>query len=172
MKQKMLDIYRQLLLHHEREAGEFLNNTVTGDDIRVHSYDSKNTVTHMEFRPIGCCAAKEVDRATPVCQSMLAVFWDVQGVVHLEVMPKKRSLKLGELKAGIGRFDAAHALHQDDNPRPLNGAETSGAIQLLGLTVVDCVPYRLCLTSPVPRRLLLNLKEHLKEVCFGSDDAM
>lgn len=92
MKQKMLDIYRQLLLHHEREAGEFLNNTVAGDDIWVHSYDSENTVTQTEFRPIECCAAKEVDRATPVCQSMLAVFWDVQGVVHLEVMPKSAAI--------------------------------------------------------------------------------
>ena len=81
---------------------------------------------------------------------MLSVFWDIQGVVHMEFMPKSTTINsvryyenLTKLKAQIQRVCPyiEQPLLQHDNARLHTGAMITAWIQSLGSNVVDHPPY-------------------------------
>lgn len=108
MKQRRLDISQQFLVRYECEG--FLNNIVTGDESWVHHFDPENKRASMEFHHKGSPTPKKFKAMPSAGKVMLTVFWDVQGVVHFEFMPKGTTINsarysetLGKLKARIRR---------------------------------------------------------------------
>ncbi|KAJ4433523.1 hypothetical protein ANN_15832 [Periplaneta americana] len=62
--------------------------TKPGDESWVHHFDPENKRSSMEFHHKGSSAPKKFKAVPSTGKLMLTVFWDIQGVVHMEFMPK------------------------------------------------------------------------------------
>ena len=132
----------------------------------------------MEYRHHGSPPPRKFKTMPLASKVMLTVFWDVQGVVHMEFMPKGTTINsaryidtLRKLKARIrrSRTHMEHPLLQHDNAKPHTSAETSAAIRRFGFTVIDHSSYSPDL-APSDFHLFPKLKEHLRCVHFATDE--
>ncbi|KAJ4442700.1 hypothetical protein ANN_04289 [Periplaneta americana] len=145
MKQKRMGIC-QLVLHYEQEGDEFLKNIVTGDGNWVHHFNPENKRSSLQFHHKGSHAPKKFKAVPSAGKLMLTVFWNIQGVVHMEFMPESTTIN------SVSAMTTEHILH-------------------LGFAVVDHPPYSPNM-APSDFHLFPKLKEYLREHLFDSDDAV
>ncbi|XKL68404.1 hypothetical protein PGB90_003895 [Kerria lacca] len=180
MKDRRKEMAQQLLSRYYREGENFIMNIVTGDESWVACYDPQLKEQSKEYRHRTSPRHKKI-RTEQACKKvMLTVFWDCEGVVHREFLPKGCMINseryintLRTLKIRLQRVRSHHPvfLLQHDNARPHTRARTIEVLSSLGFTVLPHPPYSPDL-APSDYYLFRHLKKHIKGIRYASDDKL
>lgn len=172
-KRKRLECAKKNL---ERLASEpdFFENIITGDETWVH-YDTPETKRQsMTWKHTESPTAKKFKKTISAKKTMASVFWDVQGVVLCEFLPKGETINanryietLEKLKGKIrfgrkrrGRIQAKKIILQHDNATPHTARTTKAWLERSGWDVLDHPPHSPDL-APSDFYLFGPLKVHL-----------
>ena len=169
----------QLLEHHQGDP-TFLERIITGDETWVYHFEPESKRRSMEWRHPNSPRTKKFKAQKSAAKIMATVFWDSQGVILLDFLPKGETINsevyietFRKLKAKIEcvrpNLDIANVLLQHDNARPHTSIRTMEAITSFGWTVIPHPPY-----SPDLARsdyhLFGPMKERLRGNRYGNDN--
>lgn len=177
MKANRKEMCEQLLNRYWQEGETFLKNLVTGDESWVSHYDPELKDTSTEYRHRSSPRHKKLRTERATGKIMLTIFWDMQGIVHREYLPKGMTVNsdryvdtLRKLKRRIQRIrpNNNRFILQHDNARPHTSGQTRQSISSLNFDVVPHPPYSPDL-APSDFYLFRHLKKGLKGTRFASD---
>ena len=169
----------QLLEHHHGDP-TFLERIITGDETWVYHFEPESKRRSMEWRHPTSPRTKKFKAQNSAGKIMATVFWDSQGVILVDFLPKGETINsevyietLRKLKAKIRRvrpnLDMANVLLQHDNARPHTSIRTMEAITSFGWTVIPHPPYSPDL-APSDYHLFGPMKEGLRGNRYGNDN--
>ncbi len=177
MKTARKEAAQELLSRYYREGESFILNIVTGDESWISHYDPELKMQSTEYKHKNSPRQKKVRTEKSTRKMMLSVFWDSEGVILQEYLPKGTTINseryiqtLKNLKKRLKRIrrDRSVYLLQHDNARPHTSNATIEAIQQLGFEVLPHPPYSPDL-APSDYYLFRHLKKVLKGTRFSSD---
>ena len=172
MRQKRLTISAELLQLQQREAPDFLDRIVTGDESWFNFYEPESKARSMEWRHPGETPPTKVKPAQGGIKRMATVFWDGEGILLLKWLPDRQTINsnyyceiLAELKESTKKNRRSKwsrgVFLQHDNARPHTSAQTQTAIQSLGFTILPHPPYSADL-APSDYWLFGEMNKHLR----------
>ena len=148
MKAERVRIYRELLVHFEKEGEDFLKKIIRGDETWVHHYDPENIRQSMEYRHKELSQQKKFKTQASAGKVMLTVFWNSERVVLADFLEKETTINphhyietLTALKRRIKRIGIRNETLLQHNARPQTSAATRDAIQRLEFSVLPHPPY-------------------------------
>ena len=183
---QLLDFHKQArfeacseLIECHRSDKTFLSRIVTGDETWVHHYEPLSKRSSMEWRHPTSPRAKKFKSQRSAGKIMATVFWDIEGVILVDFMPKGTTINsdayidtLRKLKAKLRRvrphLDMSKVLLQHDNAKPHTSLKTREVIASFGWTTVTHPPYSPDL-APSDYHLFGPLKEGVRGQHFTSD---
>ena len=132
----------QLLEHHHGDP-TFLERIITGDETWVYYFEPESKRRSMEWRHPTSPRTKKFKAQNSAGKIMATVFWDSQGVILVDFLPKGETINsevyietLRKLKAKIRRvrpnLDMANVLLQHENACPHTRIRTMEAITSFG----------------------------------------
>ena len=150
-KQARFEACSELIECHKSDK-TFLSRIVTGDETWVHHYESESKRSSMEWRHPTSPRVKKFKSQRSAGKIMATVFWDIEGVILVDFMPKGTTINsdvyidtLRKLKARLRRvrphLDMSKVLLQHDNARPHTSLKTREVIASFGWTTVTHPPY-------------------------------
>ena len=177
-KQARFEACSELIECH-RSDKTFLSRIVTGDETWVHHYEPQLKRSSMEWRHPTSPRAKKFKSQRSAGKIMATVFWDIEGVILVDFMPKGTTINsdayintLRKLKAKLRRvrshLDMSKVLLQHDNAKPHTSLKTREVIASFGWTTVTHPPYSPDL-APSDYHLFGPLKEGVRGQHFTSD---
>lgn len=178
MKASRLEICQRLLLQYENEGEEFLYSIVTADETWVHHYEPETKRQSMEYHHKDSPAKKKFKALPSVGKIMATVFWDAEGVIHVEFLEPGTTINseryirtLKNLKKRLTRVrkHKRNILLQHDNARPHTAHATVEAIHNLNFTVLPHPAYSPDL-APCDYHLFPKMKESLRGKRYDSND--
>jgi hypothetical protein len=86
MKAPRLDICQQLLSCFQSEGEAFLHNVIKAYEMLVHHYEPETKHQSVEHRHKGSPSTKIFKTHTLAGKLMAAVFWDANGVIHMDFL--------------------------------------------------------------------------------------
>lgn len=87
-KEKRFQSALQFLFRYENEGNDFLDKIVTGDESWVHYFTPETKRSSKEWRHVGSPPPKKCKQVPSAGKVMLTLFFDNQGVVYSEYMPR------------------------------------------------------------------------------------
>ncbi|GFR88109.1 transposase [Elysia marginata] len=177
MKMQRKTTCAELLKHFEEEGEEFIQRIVTGDESWVPHYDLKSKGQSMEYRHKSSPSPRKFKVVASARKVMLAVFWDSEGIVHIEFLKqentviserynstlRKRSVRLKRVRP------TKHAMLHHDNARPHTSRQTEEALHKMNFVVLPH-PSSSPDISPSDFYLFPKLKGHLRGNHYESDE--
>ncbi|XP_049952649.1 histone-lysine N-methyltransferase SETMAR-like [Schistocerca serialis cubense] len=163
------------------EAGdEFLDRTVTGDEMWVYHHTPESKQQSMQWRHSNSPKAKKCKTSISAKKIMASGFWDRQGILLLEFMPPGTTINaaaycqtLKPLQRAIQNkrrgmlTSGVRLLH--DNSRPPLALVTKALLKQFKCDVLDLPPYSPDL-APTDFHVFRYLKSHLGEKSFHDDE--
>jgi [histone H3]-lysine36 N-dimethyltransferase SETMAR len=178
LKLNRFNICTDLLQRYASEGCAFMNRIVTGDESWAHHYEPETKRQSMQWHHIGSPTPKKFKLAPSAGKVMITVFWDVQGVLLIDFLPKGETINsvryqetLKKLAVAIRRKRPTlqNVILHHDNARPHTAHATSDEIAAKGWTVLPHPPYSPDL-APSDFFLFGPLKDFLRGQRFNSDD--
>ena len=178
MKAERVRVCGELLARYEEEGECFLRRIVTGDESWVHHYDPENKKQSMEFRHKGSPCPKKFKVVRSAGKVLLTVFWDCQGIVHMEFLEHGNTVNsdryietLQRLRARLTRLRRGDTtiLHHD-NARPHTSIKTRDALARLRFQEILPHPAYSPDLAPSDFFLFPKLKEYLKGNHYNDND--
>jgi histone-lysine N-methyltransferase SETMAR len=175
-------ICSELLERYENEGDNFLARTVTGDEIWLHHYEPETKRQSKEWHNENSPRKKKFRAAPSAGKVMATVFWDMEGLLLVDIMPKGTTINseayvatLTNLHARLRRVrphkQMADILLQHDNARPRVSLRTTEAINKFGWKVLPHPPYSPDL-APSNYHLFGKLKDSLRGSKFEDDESL
>lgn len=180
-KDQRLNICASLLARHHMARDHhcpFVSQIITGDEkwcFYVNLRQRKGWVNRNEQ------VTPRVKSDLHPKKSMLCVWWDMQGIVHYEMLPRNQTItakvysaQLQRLKKAINqnRSNRHHGvLLQHDNARPHTARLTKIVLEELGWEVLPHPPYSPDL-APSDFHLFRSLSNALKDVSFDDENEL
>lgn len=168
------------LTRYSEEGIEFLNQIVTGDETWVSHVTPESKQQSMEWRHSGSPRRHKVKPTLSRDKIMCTVFWDRQGILLVEFLPRGETINAERYCATLRKLRRAIQnkrrgmltqglvlLH--DNARPHTAGLTQNLIQRFGWEQFDHPPYSPDL-APSDYHLFLNLKRDFGGRRFDSDE--
>jgi len=120
------DVCLDLLDHLEREP-EFFSRVITGDESWILEYDPETKRQSQEWHTANSPCPKKARMSKSKIKSMLICFFDSQGIVHKEFVPRGRTVNqtfyrevLESLRKRVARvrpgIERTWMLHHDNAP--------------------------------------------------------
>ncbi|GFS00937.1 histone-lysine N-methyltransferase SETMAR [Elysia marginata] len=177
MKMQRKRMCAKLLKYYEEEGEEFIQRIVTGDESWVHHYDPESKRQWMEYRHKSSPSPRKFKVAASARNMMLTVFWDSEGIVHIEILKQGNTVNseryissLRKLSVRLKRVrPTKHAILYHDNARPHTSRKTEEALHKMNFVVLLHLS---CSPDFVPSDFYLfpKLKEHLRGNHYESDE--
>ncbi|GFR59982.1 histone-lysine N-methyltransferase SETMAR [Elysia marginata] len=99
MKMQRKTMRVELLKIHEEESEEFIQRIVTGNESWVHLYDSESKRQSMECRHKSSPSPRKFKVVASARKGMLTVFWDSEGIAHIEFLKEGNAVKKAKCQA-------------------------------------------------------------------------
>jgi histone-lysine N-methyltransferase SETMAR len=180
LKRRRLDICKELLVRYQSEGDTFMTSIVTGDETWVHHHEPETKRQSMQWRHLGSPSPKKFKLAPSAGKLMMTIFWDVDGVILTDFLPKGETINsiqyqetLKKLAAAIHRKrpgSRSTILHHD-NARPHTAHATVAAVEAKGWAILPHPPYSPDL-APSDFHLFGPLKDYLRGQKFEDDEAI
>lgn len=87
------DICSDLLAHCEADREAFLSQTVTDDEIWIHHFKSETKMQSMEWHHPTSPQNKKLKAIPSAGKLMITVFWDCEGMILVNVLPRQQGSK-------------------------------------------------------------------------------
>ena len=168
------------LLEQSQRDKTFFQRLITGDETWIHHYEPESKRQSMEWRHTSSPQPKKFKAQKSAGKIMATVFWDAQGVILVDFLPKGETINseayiqtLTRLRARIQRvrpnmpIDNVLLLH--DNARPHTSIRTRETIASFGWTTLPHPPYSPDL-APSDYHLFGPMKEGLRGKHYPSDE--
>lgn len=179
MKRQRVEASTELLELHDQGGPSFLKRIVTGDETWVHHYEPESKRRSMEWRHSDSPRKKKFKSQASAGKVMATVFWDQEGVILVDFMPKGTTinseayiLTLTKLKIRLRRcrphLSESNVLLQHDNARPHTSFRTREQISKWGWTTLPHPAYSPDL-APSDYHLFGPMKEALRGQRFSDD---
>ncbi|GFR72797.1 histone-lysine N-methyltransferase SETMAR [Elysia marginata] len=177
MKMQRKTTCTELLKHYEEEGEEFIQRILTRGESWVHHYDPESKRQSMEYKHKSSPSPRKFKDVTSARKVMLAVFWDSEGIVHIEFLKQDYTANserpistLRKLKVRLKRVrPIKHAILHHDNARPHTSRQTEEALHKMNFVVLPHPSYSSDL-APSDFYLFPKLKEHLRGNRYESDE--
>lgn len=178
LKLKRLNVCTELLKRYASEGDAFMNNIITGDESWAHHYTPETKRQSMQWHHLGSPPPKKFKVTPSAGKVMVTVFWDMQGVLLVEFLPKGETINserykqtLRKLAVAIRRKrpDMKNVILHHDNARPHTAHATIADIATRGWVVLPHPPYSPDL-APSDFFLFGPLKDYLRGQTFHNDD--
>lgn len=175
-------ISSELLERFNADGENFLAKIVTGDETWAHHFEPETKRQPMEWHHPQSPGRKKFKTTPSAGKVMITVFWDIEGVILVDVMPRGETINsqayIKTLKKLNQRFrrvrphkNPADLLLLHDNARPHTSLATREAITKLGWTVLPHPPYSPDL-APSDFHLFGPLKDALRGTRFEDDEGV
>lgn len=179
-KSQRKDISFDLLRRFHVDGEAFLSRIVTGDETWVHHFEPETKRQSMEWRHAYSPQKKKFKTVPSAGKVMMTVFWDCEGVILIDVMPKGSTInseayvktldKLKQRFRRLGRHvNPQDVLIQHDNARPHTSLRTCEHIAKLGWIVLPHPPYSPDL-APSDFHLFGPMKNFIRGRRFADDE--
>ena len=128
MKATRVNTSSVLLSRYNVNPENFLSRVVTGDETRVYYYDPPSKFESMEWKHAGSPRTKKFKVSRTTKKVMATVFWDTDGVIHIDYLPRGTTMNgqyyadlLVRLRESIkekrrGKIRRGVLLQQDNGP--------------------------------------------------------
>lgn len=171
-----------LLERFDAEGEAFLSRIVTGDETWVHHFEPETKRQSMEWHHPQSPRTKKFKTTPSARKVMVTVFWDSEGVILVDVMPRGTTINseayvktLHKLKNRFRRVrhdkNPAEILILHDNARPHTSLRTREHLKKLGWTTLPHPPYSPDL-APSDFHLFGPLKDGLRGRHFDDDESV
>ncbi|GFR92510.1 transposase [Elysia marginata] len=97
MKAQRKTICTQLLERFTHDGERFLRSIITGDESWVHHYDPESKMQSMQYRHKNSPAPKKFKVVASARKVLLTIFWDMEGIVHIEFFGARHNNKFREI---------------------------------------------------------------------------
>ncbi|GFR88170.1 transposase [Elysia marginata] len=177
MKMQRKTARAELLQHFEKEGDEFIQRIVTGDETWIHHYDLESKRQSMEYRHKSSPSPRKFKVVASARKVMLTVFWDSEGIVHIEFLKQRNTVNSERYISTLRKFSVRlnrarpteHAILHHDNARPHTSRQTEEALHKRNFVVLPHTSYSSDL-APSNFYLFLKLKEHLRGNHYENDE--
>ena len=175
-------ISSELLQRFETDGEAFLSRIITGDESWVHHFAPETKRQSLEWHHPHSPHKKKFKATPSAGKVMVTVFWDCDGVILVDVMPRGSTINseayvktLNKLRNRFRRVrsdkNPAEILLQHDNARPHTSLRTREHIAKLGWTSLPHPPYSPDL-APSDFHLFGPLKDSLRGTHFEDDESV
>lgn len=181
-KERRKAICSELVARFDADGDKFLGRIVTGDETWLHHFDPESKRQSMEWHHVTSPRTKKFKVTSSAGKVMATVFWDMQGVILVDIMPRGTTINsesyvctLQKLQQRLRRIRPAIAMHDvllhHDNARPHCSLITMEAIKKFGWTVLPHPAYSPDL-APSDYHLFGKLKDDLRGIHFPDDESL
>ncbi|GFS04208.1 histone-lysine N-methyltransferase SETMAR [Elysia marginata] len=149
MKRQRKTTCAELLKHYEEEGEEFIQRIVTGDESWVHHYDPESKRQSMEYRHKSSPSPRKFKAVASARKVMLTVFWDSDGIVHIEFLKQGNTFNLERYISTLRKLSVRlkrvrptkHAILHHDNDREHTSRQTEEALHKMNFVVIPHPSY-------------------------------
>lgn len=180
LRQSRREVCTQMLQRYRAEGENFMKSIVTGDESWAHHYEPETKRQSMQWHHLGSPSPKKFKLLPSAGKVMITVFWDIQGVLLLDFLPKGETINsaryqetLKKLKCSIRRKRPSlqEVILHHDNARPHTAQATTAAIAVKGWSVLPHPAYSPDL-APSDFHLFGPLKDYLRGQKFNDDESV
>jgi histone-lysine N-methyltransferase SETMAR len=170
-KHRRVTASKELLSLYQHDPNEFETRFITGDETWVYDYQPESKQQSMVWVKKGSPAPVKFKSARSAGKSMATIFWDCQGAVLIDFLPRGTTMTgqyyaalLGRLREAVkkerrGKLSRGVLLLHDNAPPHTSHFSTS-AIYECGFEILQHPPYSPDL-APSDFHLFANLKKAL-----------
>ena len=182
MKATRVNTSSVLLSRYNVNPENFLSRVVTGDETWVHYYDPPSKFEYMEWKHAGSPRTKKFKVSRTTKKVMATVFWDTDGVIHIDYLPRGTTMNgqyyadlLVRLRESIkekrrGKIRRGVLLQQDN--APVHSSKVAmQSVRDCGFELLPHPPYSPDL-APSDFFLFSKLKKELRGQRYDDDDEL
>ena len=182
MKATRVNTSSVLLSRYNVNPENFLSRVVTGDETWVYYYDPPSKFESMEWKHAGSPRTKKFKVSRTTKKVMATVFWDTDGVIHIDYLPRGTTMNgqyyadlLVRLRESIkekrrGKIRRGVLLQQDN--APVHSSKLAmQSVRDCGFELLPHPPYSPDL-APSDFFLFSKLKKELRGQRYDDDDEL
>ena len=182
MKATRVNTSSVLLSRYNVNPENFLSRVVTGDETWVYYYDPPSKFESMEWKHAGSPRTKKFKVSRTTKKVMATVFWDTDGVIHIDYLPRGTTMNgqyyadlLVRLRESIkekrrGKIRRGVLLQQDN--APVHSSKVAmQSVRDCGFELLPHPPYSPDL-APSDFFLFPKLKKELRGQRYDDDDEL
>ena len=182
MKATRVNTSSVLLSRYNVNPENFLSRVVTGDETWVYYYDPPSKFESMEWKHAGSLRTKKFKVSRTTKKVMATVFWDTDGVIHIDFLPRGTTMNgqyyadlLVRLRESIkekrrGKIRRGVLLQQDN--APVHSSKVAmQSVRDCGFELLPHPPYSPDL-APSGFFLFSKLKKELRGQRYDDDDEL
>ena len=182
MKATRVNTSSVLLSRYNVNPENFLSRVVTGDETWVHYYDPSSKFESMEWKHAGSPRTKKFKVSRTTKKVMATVFWDTDGVIHIDYLPRGTTMNgqyyadlLVRLRESIkekrrGKIRRGVLLQQDN--APVHSSKVAmQSVRDCGFELLPHPPYSPD-RAPSDFFLFSKLKKELRGQRYDDDDEL
>ena len=182
MKATRVNTSSVLLSRYNVNPENFLSRVVTGDETWVYYYDPPSKLESMEWKHAGSPRTKKFKVSRTTKKVMATVFWDTDGVIHIDYLPRGTTMNgqyyadlLVRLRESIkekrrGKIRRGVLLQQDN--APVHSSKVAmQSVRDCGFELLPNPPYSPDL-APSDFFLFSKLKKELRGQRYDDDDEL
>ena len=182
MKATRVNTSSVLLSRYNVNPENFLSRVVTGDETWVYYYDPPSKFESMEWKHAGSPRTKKFKVSRTTKKLMATVFWDTDGVIHIDYLPRGTTMNgqyyadlLVRLRESIkekrrGKIRRGVLLQQDN--APVHSSKVAmQSVRDCGFELLPHPPYSPDL-APSDFFLFSKLKKELRGQRYDDDDEL
>ena len=182
MKATRVNTSSVLLSRYNVNPENFLSRVVTGDETWVYYYDPPSKFESMEWKHAGSPRTKKFKVSRTTKKVMATVFWDTDGVIHIDYLPRGTTMNgqyyadlLVRLRESIkekrrGKIRRGILLQQDN--APVHSSKVAmQSVRDCGFELLPHPPYSPDL-APSDFFLFSKLKKELRGQRYDDDDEL
>jgi len=180
LRQSRREVCTQMLQRYRVEGEEFMNSIVTGDESWAHHYEPETKRQSMQWHHLGSPSPKKFKLSPSAGKVMITVFWDIQGVLFLDFLPKGKTINSARYQETLKKLarcirrkrpNLQDVILHHDNARPHTAQATTAAIAAKGWSVLPHPAYSPDL-APSDFHLFGPLKDNLRGQKFDDDESV
>jgi len=107
---------KQKLYDCATSDSSFLGNVIVGDESWVYGYDPETRVQSSQWKSPSSPHAKKVRQSRSNIKVMMIVFFDLDGIVETEFVPRNTTVNSEYYKGLLECLRNGFILHHDNNP--------------------------------------------------------
>lgn len=181
-KKRRLEISKRNLEMFQRDSDNFCRRLVTMDETWVHHFDPETKRQSMSWKRPSSPSIKKFRVAPTAGKVMASVFWDSEGILFIDYMPKGQTITgpyyanlIPKVREAIkekrrGKLSLGVLFLQDNAPAHRSEVALN-AIRCAGFNLLDHPPYSPDL-APSDFHLFPKLKEEIRGTKFHDNDAV
>lgn len=181
-KKRRLEVSKVNLQILKRDPDQFCRRVLTMDETWVHHFDPETKRQSMSWKRPSSPPVKKFRVARTAGKVMASVFWDSEGIVFIDYMPKGQTITghyyanlIPKVREAIkekrrGKL-ASGVLFLQDNAPAHRSEVALNAIHSAGFEILEHPAYSPDL-APSDFHLFPKLKEHIRGTKFDDDDAV